>query len=751
MRNGYLPESRSSRCAAASRAISLIAAVAMVAAILGASSGAALAAAHRQPRPGAHSGLTLAQAPASLRAAVRRVLGRAPAPSGGGFQQSELTDPGGAGGDHFGLSVAISGSTAVIGAYGTNSQTGAAYVFVHSGTTWSQQAVLTAADGASGDHFGSSVAIAGSTVVVGAPGKSFGTGAAYVFTRSGTAWSQQALLTAADAAQQDAFGVSVAIFRSTAVVGADGHNVGTWAAYVYVRSGTAWSQQAELTAVGGARFDALGSAVAISRGTVLAGAPGRNGQAGAAYVFVRSAGTTWSQLPVLTASDASFGSFFGDAVAVSGSTLAVGANGGNSSTGAAYVFVRSGTAWSQQAKLTAATVASNGGFGDAVALSGSTVAVGAEGTNQAPGDVFVFVRSGTSWSQETELTALDGTSGDHFGIGVAISGTTMVTGADGKNSDTGVAYAFPLPAPQAELTAPGGAAGDQFGYSVAIAGSTAVVGAPSGNSGTGAAYVFLRSGTTWSQQTELTASGGAAGDQFGSSVAITGSTAVVGAPSGNSGTGAAYVFLRSGTAWSQQAELTASDGRFGDQFGHSVAISGFTAFVGAPAANSNDGEAYPFVRSGAAWYQMTALTDSNGTGFDGFGASVAIVGSTAVVGAPNDNFATGAAYVFVRSDANWVQQAELTAADGAADDAFGASVAITGTTVVVGAPDKTFPNTGAVYLFVQSGTAWPQLAELTEPGAASGDRFGFSVAISGSTLVAGAYGKNSSTGAAYAF
>ena len=180
------------------------------------------------------SGLTLAQAPSALRAAVRRTLGVPALRPASTFQQAELTAADGAPGDAFGGSVAISGSTAVVGAPDRNSQTGAAYVFTRSGTTWSQQAELTAADAAAGDYFGISVAISGSTAVVGAYGNNSQTGAAYVFTRSGTAWSQQAELTAADATANALLGVSVAVSSSAAVAGAYGKNSSTGAAYVFV-------------------------------------------------------------------------------------------------------------------------------------------------------------------------------------------------------------------------------------------------------------------------------------------------------------------------------------------------------------------------------------------------------------------------------------------------------------------------------------------------------------------------------------
>jgi hypothetical protein len=273
------------------------------------------------------------------------------------------------------------------------------------------------------------------------------------------------------------------------------------------------------------------------------------------------------------------------------------------------------------------------------------------------------VRSGTTWSQQAKLTASDGVSGDDFGLSVAISGSTAVVGAPGLgfSSNTGAAYVF-VPkvtfpfgwSQQAKLTASDGAAGDNFGTSVAISGSTAVVGASGKSSSTGAAYVFVRSGTTWSQQAKLTASDAASNDFFGTSVAISGSTAVVGAFGNNSNTGAAYVFVPKVTfpfGWSQQAKLTASDGVSLDDFGISVAISGSTAVVGASRKSGDTGAAYVFVQSGGfpffSWSQQAELTASDGGMNDHFGASVALSGSTAVVGAPGNTSNFGAAYVFV--------------------------------------------------------------------------------------------------------
>ncbi len=354
----------------------------------------------------------------------------------------------------------------------------------------------------------------------------------------------------------------------------------------------------------------------------------------------------------------------------------------------------------QKAKLTASDGAVNNLFGYSVAISGSTAVVGAGGKNLASGAAYVFVRSGANWTQQKELTASDHAANDYFGYAVAISGSTVVVGAYGKNGYTGAAYVFvrsgTLWSQQAELSASGRAVNDEFGWSVAISGSTAVIGAQGNNSNTGAAYIFGRLGTVWTQQAKITASDAAGRDEFGWSVAISGSTAVVGK---NSASGAAYVFVRSGTIWSQQAKLIASDGAAGDNFGYSVAVSNSTAMVGAPAKNSCVGAAYVFARSGTTWTQQAELTAADGAACDYFGNSAAISGSTAVIGAHAKKMSTGAAYVFVRSPSKWTQKAELIASDGVAADNFGLSVAVSGSSVVVGAPYKN-SQTGAAYVFV---------------------------------------------------
>jgi uncharacterized protein (TIGR03437 family) len=225
----------------------------------------------------------------------------------------------------------------------------------------------------------------------------------------------------------------------------------------------------------------------------------------------------------------------------------------------------------------------------------------------------------------------------------------------------------------------------------------------------------------WTQQQRLTADDGAGGDLFGHSVAVSGDTVVVGAKldtiGANSDQGSAYVFVRGGAVWTKQQKLTADDGAAGDQLGVSVAITGDTIVVGAPLDDvgdkSDQGSAYVFVRSGAVWTKQQKLTPDDGEAFDSFGDSVAISGDTVVAGAPGDkigeNIVQGSAYVFVRSltpgGATWTKQQKLTADDGEFGDQLGSSVAVSGDTVVAGAPgDEIGENTfqGSAYVFGSS-------------------------------------------------
>ena len=376
----------------------------------------------------------------------------------------ELTASDGAGGDRLGYAVAISGGTMVVGAPDAGSNRGAAYVYKLSGTNWVQVAKLVASDGAAGDIFGVSVAISGPTIVVGAEDATVGAasdrGAAYVFTGSGSSWSQAAKLTASDDAAGDLFGDAVAIAGGTIVVGSHQAIISPniyhqGAAYVFTGSGTSWPQAAKLTVTGEPNAT-FGYSVAISGGTIVVGATVDGLDQGRAYVFTGS-GSSWSLSGQLTASDGVWTDFFGASVAIAGGTIVVGAYGatigGNNYQGAAYVFTQSGSNWSQATKLVAAAGAAYDEFGTSVAIGGGTIVVGAPyaavGVNSDQGAAYEFTPSGASWAQSARITATDGEAYDNFGRSTSISGGTIVFSADnatfGGRSDQGAAYVGPWP------------------------------------------------------------------------------------------------------------------------------------------------------------------------------------------------------------------------------------------------------------------------------------------------------------------
>jgi len=366
--------------------------------------------------------------------------------------------------DRFGGSVAISGDTVVVGAHSNNNR-GAAYVFFHNGSTWTQQAKLVANDGADGDNFGYNVAISGDTIIVGAytddVGADANQGSAYIFIRNGSNWSPQEKITAADGDDGDLFGGRVAIGGETVIIGANNDDVGAnsnqGSAYVYVRNGGAWTLQQKLTANDGAANNYFGGSIALTGGTVIIGAPAgsfgvNNTTAGAAYVFARS-GTTWAQQTKLTASDGANGDNFGTsvdlAVTLNGTFAVVGASfddvAGNQVQGSAYVFNRSliGT-WSQTQKLTVPDGAGNDRFGGSVAIAptGSRIFVGAGGAGA--GKVYIFQRENSTWTEKQRVSGIPSNSNAFFGGSIAVSLDTLIVGSSGDSNSRGAAFTYNL-------------------------------------------------------------------------------------------------------------------------------------------------------------------------------------------------------------------------------------------------------------------------------------------------------------------
>lgn len=362
------------------------------------------------------------------------------------------------------------------------------------------------------------------------------------------------------------------------------------------------------------------------------------------------------------------------------------------------------------------------------------------------------------------LVAGDAVSNDLFGTSVDIDGDVIVVGAngcdDGGNS-AGAAYVFRWNGgtwvEEAKLTASDPLVGAGFGWGVAISGDTVLVSARR-NDGTatdqpGVAYFFRYTGSAWTQEARVEASDGVPTNEFGMSVALDGDTALIGAPgddwvSDNNTPGAAYVFVRSGSAWSEQAKFTAAGGRLNDRFGYAVALDGNRAVVGArlhDATARDAGAAFVYERSGTIWTETATLLGSGGLTFDGCGTAVAVSGNTIAATCPGDDTtapAGGAVRVYVNGPTGWTQQARVAPqdVDGGLDDTLGNSVALEGNTLIIGSwqdDDGAF-NGGAAFIYDRSGSAWSLRSKHLSSAPASHDWLGFAVAIGAGTVVAGA-------------
>lgn len=728
-----------------------------------------------------------------------------------------------AAGNYFGFSVAISGDTVVAGSSRDDSagtEAGSAYVFQrnHGGAdNWGEVKKIYPSDPEAYSSFGFEVAVSGDTVVIGAVTDEIpqDSGSAYVFSRNhGGAdnWGEVAKITASDAAAFDTFGQGVAISGDLIAVGAPNDDVGAntdqGSVYVFARNhggADAWGEVAKLTTTDGAEYDNLGFYVDIDGDTVAVGASrdDDNGpDSGSVYIFSRNHGglDSWGQVTKLTPSEGAAGDAFGLDVAIFGDRVVAGApndDDAGTTSGSAYVFDRNQggpDAWGEVLKLTASDAAGGDDFGYSVAVSPDMVVVGAYGDDDMhyqSGSAYVFANCGGDpgeWEEAVKATASDPEPGDYFGWASAASGDTFVVGAH-RNSDagpnSGSAYVFERNSGGADawgqvvkLTASDASSYSDFGWSVGIWGDTIIVGAQ-GADGLGAAYIFERNqggADVWGEVAKLVPSDGLPGDSmsFGVSVAIFGSTVVVGAEADDFAglsTGSAYVFERNqGGAdnWGEVAKITASDYAAGDSFGLAVSISQDTAAVGAPYHMDDMGATYVFARNqgGAdSWGQVAKVMAWNAGLGDCFGDSVSISNDTMVVGAKYEDAAAdnaGTAYIFARNQGGadaWGGVTKLVASDAQATDFLGWSVSIAGETIVLGARGATHVawDAGAAYIYERNqggADSWGEVAKITASDAAENDYFGVSVAITGNTVVVGSEHDDdggTDSGSAYVF
>lgn len=376
--------------------------------------------------------------------------------------------------DFFGYKVAIDGNYAIIGAYGRTvsgiTDAGVAYIYYRNNGVWELQEILTADDREAGDNFGISVAISGDYAVIGARNDDIGAdtdqGSVYIFSRTGSDWTQQQKLTAADGVDFDYFGTSVDISDNGTkmIVGAYGDDIGVntnqGSAYVYTRSGNVWSLQAKLTASDGSTGDSFGYSVSINGNFAAIGAylddEGVNTDQGSVYIFYEftnaggwASGQAHNQK--ILAGDGEANDFYGVSVSLSGIHLLVGASGddvgSNASQGSAWAYIRLPLApfsYGLSQQLTAPDGAANDNFGISVAASNSTFAIGSyrsEGPANSlnNGSVYQYFVNGSFRDFRRKIEDDDGQTNGYFGFSVAVSGFEIVMGAYNKNNGAGQA------------------------------------------------------------------------------------------------------------------------------------------------------------------------------------------------------------------------------------------------------------------------------------------------------------------------
>ncbi len=586
-----------------------------------------------------------------------------------------LRVPGGLGREALGASVTVDGDTLVAGAPGDDTagfEAGAAFVFVREGSSWPVLAQLTSSDANVGDAFGFAVDVDGTRLVVGAPladVAGMNSGAVYVFERAGPLWTEVAKLSPADGAMGDRFGFAVQVDGDRIAVGAprdNGLQTDEGSVYVFHRIGAAWIETQKLTARDAGLRHQFGTSVHLDGDLLAAGAPRAAGavdNTGSVYVY-EALGAAWTlQAEIFTAAGTT-GDYFGRSVTGAGDRLVVGAPGddrGVDGSGTAYVFERAGAVWSELSALNAGTPVQNARLGRSVALLGERVFVGVPDPNRR-GRVLEFGGQGAAWSQEATFVTGPGPLPRHrFGEALAVDGITLVVGMPGDDAlgtDSGAVHVFDvnddypkvafreatLPDPADMISS----AGDEFGRSVSLSGTSALVGAP-GAPGGGAAWVFERVGSTWSTPVALVPQQVMGADpRFGTAVDIDGDTALVGAPGAvdpsctTCPTGGLFVFVRSGTAWVEQEAI------------YQVGLGNSLDLCGDLAISTTPNSVRTYERAGTSWFQGPTIFNLNSP------IRVATDGHRIAVGLP-EVFATQPAHVgvYVPTPTSWIEESRI--------------------------------------------------------------------------------------------
>ncbi len=687
------------------------------------------------------------------------------------------------GNSYQGSAVALSadGNTALVGGKYDDHFKGATWVWVRNGDRWTEQAKLVFPGIR---EQGLDVALSGDGNTAMVVGREPFYDAVRVWTRAGTTWTPSNRL-AGFSSWQGQLTVAISSDGSTAVVG-DIYDDNVGAAFVYTKQGNNWTQQGPKL-VGGysGTYPDQGSSVAISDdgSAIVVGGRQENASIGAAWVWRRSSGV-WSESAKLVGAGSLGQSQQGRCVSISGDghTVVVAGPSDAVGTGAAWVWVDRGGSWVEFPKLVGVGAVGPAYQGQSVALSGDgvTVMVGGPSDSVAAGAAWAWMFDGTIWRQQGPKLVGIGTSGaSNQGSSVATSsdGSTLVVGGPGDAGGLGAVWVWKRVLGSwtrdgAKLVGTGYAGLAAQGTSVAVSadGNTLAVGGANDNGGAGAVWLWVRQQNgVWSQQGAKVVGAGAttpAHQGYAVSLSDDGNTLLVGGPTDGEccydvrGTGAAWVWTRAGSTWTQQgAKLSGSGVLYEEVYqGRSVALSGDgnTAIVGGPSDHNHGtytGAAWVWRRSAAGiWNQQGPKLVAPGPAYGQQGRAVALSrdGLTAAVGS------VGGAWIWTQSLGGWARQGSVVFGSGASSGASqGVSVSLSadGARLLVGA-DKDAAGTGAAWAFTRAGGVWSQDgAKLVGAGATSPLGVSRAVALSadGLTAVLGGYGDGDGLGATWVF
>ena len=658
--------------------------------------------------------------------------------------------------------VASFGNYTVVGLASENSSTGAVYVYEKQVNGLLKELTkLTASDASSYDNFGYSVSIDADTIVIGSYGDDDvggASGSAYVFKKdSNGSFTQVAKLTASDGTSSDYFGYSVAVDGEAIVVGAygdDDNGSTSGSAYVFkIDSNETVTEVAKLISSDASSYDYFGYSVAISGENIIVGAYQKDGaysDEGGAYIFKLNVDNSVTEVAKLTVSDATNYDYFGESVSVSGDYAVVGTSYKNSNRGAAYVYKIDSNKVEEIAKLTVSDSYYSEYFAKSVSIDGNYIVVSSQDyANSSRGAAYLYkIDNEDSVTQMSKLIAPDATSSNYFAKLVAVSGNNL-----SLVSNTGV-YSYDIFADRPYVPSM------STNISVTESLGTTIYTVPFSTNVDASEISYSLSGVDADKFTiadKTLRSNSVLDFESPTDADLDNSYMLTLTLEDLSGRVNAYDLNISvvDEVYFEDAKLKANDADYSDYLGNGVAIEGNYVITGASQEDANGeynaGSAYLFARGlDGTMTQVSKLSASDGSSYDYFGSSVAISGEYVVVGAESADGvvgSSGAAYLFkINSDNTTTQLAKLSADDGASGDDFGFSVAMSGDYIVVGAhsDDDLGTTSGSVYVFKKDvNDNVSQIAKLTGSNSDSYDSFGYAVAIDDSFIAIGAYGRNS--------